>query len=115
MIRVVLSKFARQHPLSKRGEGGLPGSAGARFALAQLLDGKPDVTERAALARSSLLQQRQAEHDLPGSEQAPAEVGQHLQPCVGVVLGPARRQAERASPGLAEAQTRGPRVPAQPD
>ncbi|WP_437787859.1 hypothetical protein WMF18_36250 [Sorangium sp. So ce315] len=115
MIRILLGKLSRKNPLSELGERGFPGGTGARFAPAQVVDRDPDVTERAALARGSLLQQRQAEHDLPGSEQVPAEIGQHFQPRVGVVLGPTRRQAERASPRLAEAQTRGPRAPAQPD
>ncbi|WP_433935272.1 hypothetical protein AB3662_11285 [Sorangium cellulosum] len=115
MQRVLLGEPSRNNQLGELSEGCFPARAETRFAPAQLVDREPDITERGALARGSLLQQRHAEHDLPGCKQAPGEVGQHVQTRVGFVLGPARRQAERGSTGLAEAEARGPRLPAQPD
>ncbi|AUX35805.1 uncharacterized protein SOCE836_080040 [Sorangium cellulosum] len=115
MKRVLLGEPSRNNQLGELREGDFPGRASTRFAFAELLDGKPDVMKCAPLARGRLLQQRQAEHDLAGCEQAAGEVGQHLQARVGFLLGPARRQAERRSTGLAEAEACGPRLPAQPD
>ncbi|AUX38784.1 uncharacterized protein SOCE26_001620 [Sorangium cellulosum] len=40
-----------------------------------MVDREPDIAERGPLARGSLLQQRHADHDLPGGEQAPGELG----------------------------------------
>ncbi|KYF51656.1 hypothetical protein BE04_25490 [Sorangium cellulosum] len=78
MIRILLGQLSRNNPLSELGEGGFPGGAGARFTPAQVVDREPDVTERGSLARGSLLQQRQAEHDLTGGEQSPRKLGQDL-------------------------------------
>ncbi|WP_437761089.1 hypothetical protein [Sorangium sp. So ce1389] len=115
MIRVLLGQLSRKHPLGELGEGGFSGCAGARFALAQLVDGKPDIPEGVSLARRSLLQQRQTEHDLSGGKESPRKLRQHLQPRVGFLLRTTRRQGERGSTGLAEAEACGPRLPAQPD
>ncbi|WP_437307969.1 hypothetical protein [Sorangium sp. So ce388] len=116
MKRVLLGEPSRNNQFGELREGDFPGRASTRFAFAELLDGKPDVMECAPLARGRLLQQRQAEHDLAGCEQAAGEVGQHLQARVGFLLGPARRQAERRSTGLAEggAWSTRPEEPSRP-
>ncbi|WP_437520099.1 hypothetical protein WME79_25845 [Sorangium sp. So ce726] len=52
---VLLGEPSRNNQIGELSEGCFPGRASTRFAPAELLDGKPDVAERAALARRSPL------------------------------------------------------------